>query len=64
MLQLKSKSEKNLTSTVTSFMYSKWNFLLRVINDYEHIYHTTLICTLYDEIPWVIAIGTSLEAGE
>jgi hypothetical protein len=64
MLQLKPKLEKNLTSTITKYIYSKCNFLTHIINDYNYIYHITFIPTLYDEILWVTAIGTFLEAGE
>ena len=64
MLQLKPKSEKNLTSTVTKHIYSKCNILTHIIKDYYYIYHITLISKLYEVILWVTAIGTSLEAGE
>jgi hypothetical protein len=44
MLQLKQKSEKNLTSKLTSCICIKWYFLIHtsIIKDYKQIYHNTV----------------------
>ena len=36
---IKTKIEKNLTSTLT--IYNKWNFLILLINYYKYLYHIT-----------------------
>ena len=38
---IKTKIEKNLTSTLTICIYSKWNFLILLINYYKYLYHNT-----------------------